>query len=515
LADIKINNFHIRTIYLILGLVIFISFFYNLGKPPLFDRDEGAFSEASREMIERQDYISTFLNDQPRYDKPILIYWLQVISIKIWGLNEFAVRFPSAIAASFWMLAIFLFMKKKYDKETALASGLIAATSLWVIIIGRAAIADALLNLFITLSMFYIFRYFEENQKIYIRRTFLWIALGALTKGPIAIIIPFGVSFIFFLSQKETGRWFKAVTNPVGLLIFIAIALPWYIIQFQVNGMSFIEGFFFKHNVQRFLSPMEGHKGSFLYYIPILLLIVFPFSGLFIRITGTIRRVLSEPLDLFLWLWFGFVLLFFTLSGTKLPHYLLHGCTPIFLLMAIYRQILRSKILAFMPVFFFWVLLSLLPEIITWIIPFVKDELARSLMQEAITQFDLSFRIFNAGMAILSFILILPMKIPLWPRLILIAIAGTFVLSHSVIPGYGNIQQGTIKQLAVFLNDEEDTIVMWGMDNPSFSFYRKRVTPWRMPSSGEIVITRHKRLNKLPAHKILFERSGIYVAKIY
>jgi 4-amino-4-deoxy-L-arabinose transferase-like glycosyltransferase len=501
-------------IYLVLSLVIFFSFFYKLGAPLLFDRDEGAFSEATREMLQRGDYVSTWLNDEPRYDKPILIYWLQALSIKLWGLNELAVRFPSAIAASIWIWAIFIFVRKRFDLETAAASALFASTSLWMIIIGRAAIADALLNLFIALSLFDLYRYFESDSKHQLWRVFIWAALGALTKGPIAVLIPFSVSLIFFVFRGQWRRWLKAVLNPVGILIFGIIALPWYLFQYHAQGMSFINGFFFKHNVQRFISPLEGHGGSFIYYVPMLLLIIFPFSGLFIRIFSFVRRVRTDPFDLFLWLWFGFVMIFFTISGTKLPHYLLHGCTPLFILMAVHRQRFQSKLLAIGPVFLFWILLVLLPEFVEQLIPVVKDELAVEMMHGAKQYIDMPFRLLNIGMAILSLVLFLPFKLPVWQRLSILGIAGAFVITHSLIPTYGKIQQGAIRQAAELLSSRTEQVVMWGLDNPSFSFYRRQVTPWREPMAGEIVVTRRSRLAKLPDHEILYQKGGIIAAKI-
>ncbi|HFE32237.1 MAG TPA: glycosyltransferase family 39 protein, partial [Gammaproteobacteria bacterium] len=104
----------------LLFLAVASSFYLNLWAVPLFDLDEGAFSEATREMFERGDFISTYLDGQPRYDKPILIYWLQALSVALFGVNEFAFRLPSALAGTGWVLAVLFFLRRVRDERTGL-----------------------------------------------------------------------------------------------------------------------------------------------------------------------------------------------------------------------------------------------------------------------------------------------------------------------------------------------------------------------------------------------------------
>ncbi len=143
---------------------IAVAFFIPLGVAPLFDLDEGAFSEATREMLVGGDYITTYLNGELRFDKPILIYWLQLLSIKIFGINEFAFRLPSAIAGTLWALATFRFTTKFFNEKVAFFATLLMVSSLQINLIAKASIADALLNLFIALSMFAIYRYYRYDD---------------------------------------------------------------------------------------------------------------------------------------------------------------------------------------------------------------------------------------------------------------------------------------------------------------------------------------------------------------
>src|SRR6185503_21365331 len=128
------------------AVAVLASFFWMLGAAPLFDVDEGAFSQATMEMFQRGDFLSTYLNGAPRYDKPILVYWLQALAVAALGPTEWAFRLPSALCASGWAWITYLFVKHHYGVERGLLAAVVLATSLGVFIIGRAATADALLN---------------------------------------------------------------------------------------------------------------------------------------------------------------------------------------------------------------------------------------------------------------------------------------------------------------------------------------------------------------------------------
>ena len=133
----------------LISFCLFIAFFVNLWGVPLFDLDEGAFAEATREMLVSGNFAATYLDGEPRYDKPILSYWLQSLSVSAFGMHEFAFRLPSALAASLWLIASYRFVKQEWDEQSALFTVLIMANVAIVGVIGRAATADAWLNLFI------------------------------------------------------------------------------------------------------------------------------------------------------------------------------------------------------------------------------------------------------------------------------------------------------------------------------------------------------------------------------
>ncbi|MGD9409033.1 MAG: glycosyltransferase family 39 protein, partial [Thiohalocapsa sp.] len=129
--------------FALLALAVWLAFFWQLGAVPLYDLDEGAFTEATREMLTSGNFITPHRDGEPRYDKPVLIYWLQAASVSVLGLNEFALRLPSAIAATLWLAALWGFTRARVDATTATVAALIMAFGLQVAIIGKAAVADA------------------------------------------------------------------------------------------------------------------------------------------------------------------------------------------------------------------------------------------------------------------------------------------------------------------------------------------------------------------------------------
>ncbi|MCG6971349.1 MAG: glycosyltransferase family 39 protein [Gammaproteobacteria bacterium] len=523
LAPVTLSKFQIQSIPapVVLGAVLLMCFGYNLGVPPLFDLDEGAFSAATWEMLQRGDFITTYLNGELRFDKPILIYWLQAASVSLFGLNEWALRLPSAIAASLWVVAVYGFARQRLEPteganvgvNAGLAAALIAAFSIGVVVIGRAATADALLNLLITLTLLDIIRYFQRPDFVLRNRVYVWIGLGLLTKGPIAIIVPLAVSLMYVAIQKRWQDWLRAVFNPLGWVIMLAIALPWYILQYQAQGQAFIDGFFLKHNVGRFSSTMEGHGGSLLYYVPVVLLIILPFAGLLLRILPRIKQAFHEPLDLWLWLWFGFIFVFFSLSNTQLPHYLLYGTTPLFLLMAKYRNDLQSKLLAYVPLVLWLALLAILPDVLHIAAAEVDDAYTRAMVQSVDSVFGTGYRIGIIAALIITLGFFFMRGKPVWQGLLMAGALHTFVIVQWVGPAAGELLQQPVKSAARQARQYTEPVVMWRINMPSFTVYRQQVTPRRDPRAGEIVFTRIDALPDLGAHEVIFKQYGIVLAK--
>ena len=308
---------------LVLLLAIAVGFFYNLHAIPLFDLDEGAFGEATREMLLRGDFISPYLNGAPRFDKPALIHWLQAASVSLFGLSEFALRLPSAAAATLWTVVVYGFLRELKGERTALCAAIAMATSLEIPVIAKAATADAVLNLFVTAAMLSAYLFYHSGRRAYLYASFALMGLGFLTKGPVAFVIPFVTTLFFYLSKRDFRSWLRAAFNPVGIVIFLVVALPWYVAQYLQQGDAFIQAFFFKHNLGRFQDAMESHSGNVFYYVPIVLLGVLPYTTVLLGTLARFKTLWRDDLSRYALIWFLFVFIFFSLSGTKLPGYIL------------------------------------------------------------------------------------------------------------------------------------------------------------------------------------------------
>jgi 4-amino-4-deoxy-L-arabinose transferase-like glycosyltransferase len=500
---------------LLLACAIWLGLFHGLGAIPLFDVDEGAFGEATREMLARGDYVSTWLNGQPRFDKPILTYWLQAASVRLLGLDEFALRLPSALAATAWIAAIHAFTRRAIDRDTARAAAFIAATSAGVIVVGRGAIADALLNLFLALAMFDVWRELVDPRPRWRRRAFLWIGLGVLTKGPVALLIPGAAGFIAFLLQGRMAGWWRAVRDPVGWAILLAVAGPWYVLEYERRGDAFLAGFFMRHNVERFLGPLQGHGGGVFYYLAALVLLVLPYTSLLLVTLPGLRRLRASPLDTVLWCWFLFVLGFFTLAGTKLPHYLLYGATPLFILMARRRDALRNRVAALLP--------ALLLAGAVAALPFVLDHAAagaRNLyVREALSRDGVFDQAWAAqAVAVFAGVLLLALWPGRWrtgPRLAAAALMCSWALGGLVLPAVAELQQGPVKRAALLARHAGWPVRSWRINAPTFSVYRAAITPAAVaPRAGDVILTRSDALDSLPPLRVLFREGGVLLVRI-
>src|SRR3954463_6813708 len=370
---------------------VLASFFWMLGTPPLFDVDEGAFSQATLEMFQRGDFLSTYLNGEPRYDKPILVYWLQALAVTLIGPSEWAFRLPSALCATGWAWLPYLFARRHYGVDRGLFAAALLATSLGVYIIGRAATADALLNLLIAATMFAAWLHLSTGERKWLYATHAAIGLGVLAKGPIAILIPLAVTFVFCILRKNLKIWARAVFDWRALALLLVIAAPWYIAILAKEGRGFIDGFILKHNVGRFTGPVSGHAGSLFYYFPVILLITLPFTALLIPVAQRLKTIWRDDLQLYLLLWFVFVFLFFSISGTKLPHYLLYGYTGLALLMAVHGAALKSTVWPLVPVLGFFLALIGLPYVLTYGKDHVRDPFYAEVLASSLEYFDIVY----------------------------------------------------------------------------------------------------------------------------
>lgn len=494
-----------------LSVVVVIGFFVNLWGIPLFDLDEGAFSEATREMLHSGNFAATYLDGAPRYDKPILSYWFQALSVHFLGINEFAFRLPSAIAAVAWVGATYSFTKAHFDERSARYVVLIMATTLWVTMIGRAATADAWLNLFIALSVFDIWRYFVKPDRNVLARVYVWLALGLLTKGPVAVLIPLLTSGIVFTLEGQIKRWLQAVFNPLGWLILLAIISPWLWLVYQDQGMGFFKGFLLDHNLNRFNATKEGHGGQLWYYLWVLPLILLPYTGTLFALMKQTPRLARQSLPRYLLVWFAVVFTLVSVSQTQLPHYVLYGVTGLLILFAVHRHTVLDKpwVLAF-PVILFALFMCL-----PWIMPGVAASTHAGYEKTMLSEVSQVFDWHYLSVSALAFMCVLIVTFwrswPVVKRMLVVGVVQSLFVYCVFTVAVAQLQQAPVKEAAAIARTyPPETVIAYGIRMPSFSVYRGHETPSRAPQTGDLIFTRIDRLDALHAELPHAQLNAVY-----
>jgi 4-amino-4-deoxy-L-arabinose transferase-like glycosyltransferase len=352
----------------VLGLVG-ITTWLHLGGIGLVDETEPLFAEAARQMTVTGDWITPYFNDKPRFDKPPLVYWLMALAYETVGVNEWSVRFPSALALtvlagmSFYTLYRFGFPRPIEQPQTESESVLSSSPSppfsrsspllcLWLsALIGSAAIvlnpqtllwsrtgvSDMLLSGCMGVALLAFFCGYAQPEKPGIQAWWYggfygFSALAVLTKGPVAIVLPGGIILMFLLYVGQLRSVLREMHWLWGTVGFLLITIPWYVLVILSNGEAFIDSFFGYHNVERFTRVVNNHWAPWFFYFVVVPLSFLPWSMhlpvamarlRFWRLSDWRRQPRSTHLGLFALVWFVVIFGFFTIAVTKLPSYTL------------------------------------------------------------------------------------------------------------------------------------------------------------------------------------------------
>ena len=307
----------------------------GLGGIGLTDRDEGSNAEAAREMLETGDWVSPALNYEPRFAKPAFVYWIISVSYAVFGVNEFSARLPSALFGIGLILLQYSFLAQFGGSRIALFGSLILLLNLEMIGISRMVLTDPELVFFTTLATYCFWLGMEAEQRQYLYFLGFYVGMGCamLAKGPVGIIIPLLAVIPYLTITRQWRQYWKDGYPLRGMLLFAAIAAPWYIAMFMIHEEAYIAAAQ-ANTTGRFANPMEGHGGTIFFYLPVLFLGFFPWSAflpmsLFYSLkdwkmfqSGMYERSVEQKLELFLGVWIIGLLIFFTLSSTRLPHYI-------------------------------------------------------------------------------------------------------------------------------------------------------------------------------------------------
>jgi 4-amino-4-deoxy-L-arabinose transferase-like glycosyltransferase len=304
----------------------------GLGAVALTDRDEGANAEAAREMLAEGAWITPTLNGLPRFAKPAFVYWLTAGAYAVLGVSETAARLPSAVAALALVLVQLAFARWAFGRAVAWRAALALLLSAEFVAIGRMALTDATLALWTTIAGYAFMRGWwgaEPRGRWY---ALAWIAAGAaaLAKGPVGLLIPLGGVLLYLVLAGGLRQAWREAWPLRGLALFLLVATPWYAAMFWLHGWDYAaraRG----ETLGRVHRPVTGPGGTFLFYVPVLLLGFFPWSAFLPDAVATAlrqararaRRSRADAVTVFAAAWLLAGLALFSVAQTRLPHYVL------------------------------------------------------------------------------------------------------------------------------------------------------------------------------------------------
>jgi 4-amino-4-deoxy-L-arabinose transferase-like glycosyltransferase len=304
----------------ILAAILFIPF---LGYVHLFDWDEINFAESAREMIATGNYFTVQINYERFTEKPPLFFWLQVLSMKTFGINDFAARFPNAVCGIVTLVVLFRIGKRIFNETFARIWVMIYLGTLVTFLYFKSGIIDPWFNLFIFLGIYY-FQFLTTKENInrikYACYAGIFLGLAVLTKGPVAILISL-LSYIVFVVLNQFTFYIKFKEFIAVFLCSLTVCFAWFGIDLIQHGPGFITEFL-QRQIAIFSTSDADHGEPFFYHWWVLLLGCFPASiffmkGMFIKTANPLQRIFKLWMVILFWV----TLLLFSIVKTKIVHY--------------------------------------------------------------------------------------------------------------------------------------------------------------------------------------------------
>jgi len=307
----------------------------------LLGADEPRYAQVAREMLQRHDYVTPTLWGKVWLEKPPLYYWMATIAYKAaGGVHDWAARMPSVALATLMVFFLY-FWARRFYKGMQLDAALITAASVMVIGFSRGASMDMPLAATFTVAMLSWFGWYTQRSRLWLLAFYLFLALGTLAKGPVALFLASVIIIVFVALRREWGLLRKTLW-PAGILLFLVVALPWYVTVQRANP-EFFRVFILQQNLARYTSDLYRHAQPFWYYLPVVLLGLVPWIAFVIAaVVDAVREwrfsveqpAGQEDLRVFLAIWFLFPVLFFSFSRSKLPGYILPAIPAATILLA-------------------------------------------------------------------------------------------------------------------------------------------------------------------------------------
>jgi len=316
---------------LALGVAVY---FVALGNSAIWDANEAFYVETPREMLEAHDLVNPAFNYEPRFNKPVLSYWLVAALYKLFGVSVAVQRFGIALGALLILATAYVLARPTTrsgiqdqglgirDSSASLwaAAGLAAAPRL--VMFGRRIFIDIWTTAFLalTLTCFALSEQDPERRRFYLPFMYVAIGLGVLTKGPVAVVLP-ALAFALYLGVRGELRRVTELMLPAGALIVAAIVVPWYAALYRQHGWTYISSFLVNENVERFTQGVGvSQPRPPWFYLPVVLSDSFPISILLFAAAAAWKE--RTRIETLLWCWIGTIVVFFSFSAGKQDLYI-------------------------------------------------------------------------------------------------------------------------------------------------------------------------------------------------
>ncbi len=508
-------------IVLFCGIIIF---FLGLGTTGLVDETPPLFAAAARAMSESGDWLTPKVNGIFRFDKPPLIYWLMgffysLPKNEIWdSFGTLSARLPSALGSLFLMLMIgdtLFCWPQKGDRQflTPIVASLGFALSPLIIIWSRTAVSDALLTGTLGISLLLFWRRMASEGNDQCISAWLFLGFAILTKGPVAFVLAF-LTITSFLSTQKNWKILLSKINPgKGFLITILISLPWYILELIKEGKPFWDNFFGYHNFQRYTSVVNNHAEPFWFFLYIMILASLPFTpflyhGIFKAFKDFFKNSnescdITNTLYTYSLCWLISVLIFFSLSATKLPSYWLPAIPATALLISNSFISLKNTNKSY---HYFWIFNILI--LFGFSVAFFFSNIWLSSindpeMPNLASELKSSGIIFKAKLFFSSFTLLSIILFSLKSRNILLYLQIVLLIGQSYLMSpirkladtSRQLPLRNISKLILDIREGKETLAMIGIRKPSLHYYSRQIVFYE-PNTEQGLINLSERLNK-------------------
>jgi 4-amino-4-deoxy-L-arabinose transferase-like glycosyltransferase len=312
--------------------------FFGLANFGLVGADEPRYAQIAREMLAGNDWVTPRLHGEVWLEKPVLYYWFEIIAYRLFGVSDWAARFPAAVLGVILVAAVYFFARC-FRAGSQMEAAVITASSVGVFAFARGVSTDMPLAVFFTLALLAWWAFVETERRRWLLGFYICLALATLAKGPVAIFLAALVMLPFAFISRNTALLLRSFWLP-GIALFCLIALPWYVLV-QLRNPQFFSEFVLRHNLERFSTDLFRHQRPFWYFVPVLLVGLLPWTAL--ALAGAARafrnwRIDRERYAMFLLCWGVLPVAFFSLSQSKLPGYILPAVAAWTLLAADYLQ---------------------------------------------------------------------------------------------------------------------------------------------------------------------------------